>query len=127
MGFIKRVEGVKELFLGSVFTGEELHVVHKENINASVFLSKSYHSVVLDGADKLVDKILRRDIGDFHAGVFVENIVGNSMHQMSFAQTHTAVNKKGIIRFCRKVCNGKRGRMGKLVKRADDKVFKGII
>ena len=97
MSIEKRIERVKEFFLGTLFASEKLDVVYQEEIDLAIALSEFDQIAVLDRVDELVDEQLTRDVEHLHVFPFGPNELADGLHEMRLAQTNTAVNEKRIV------------------------------
>src|SRR5262249_20852926 len=64
MRIIKRIEGMKELFLSTFFPSNELNVINQKNVVVSIPLLEAEHFVVSNGIDDFICELLRGDIGE---------------------------------------------------------------
>jgi hypothetical protein len=129
-GFVKGVEGVKKFSLSSLLSRDELNVINEKNIHLPKLVPELIHFLISNGVDKLVREFLRREItdfSDFRKDTIMENVVSNSVEQVSLPQSHPSIDKEGIIVFRWKIGDGKTGRIGKLVTCPDDKIIEGIL
>ena len=60
---VERVEGVEELGLRAFLAGQELDVVHEQDVDAAIALAEIEDAIVADGVDHLVHEALGRDVG----------------------------------------------------------------
>lgn len=64
-GLIEIVEGVGKLLLNADFSRDELNIVHKEQIDIAILVAELLLSVVLDGLNHLIYKVVAFYISDF--------------------------------------------------------------
>src|SRR5438128_219801 len=118
---------MKELLLGALAAGQELHVIEDQRVHAAKLLLELAHLVAPERTDELVHENLGRheqDLALLIAGG--PQVMADCRRQMGLAETHTAVNEERIILLARLVGRGLRGRMGELIARSDDELRKGI-
>src|SRR5713226_9144507 len=93
----ERVEGVKKFFLRAFFTAEKLNIVNAEQIGLAITLAEFDQVVVLNRVDEFVDEKLARTINHLDVFLFREHVLPDRLHQVRFAKTHAAVNKKRVV------------------------------
>src|SRR5436305_9390272 len=105
----QRIEGVKKFLLRAFLAAEKLNVVNTEQIGLAITLPEFDQIVVLNRVDEFVDEKLARKIN--HLGVFLfrQSILADRLHQMRFAKTDTAINKKRIVSAGRGLRDGQTG------------------
>src|SRR5215831_6469475 len=116
----ERVEGMKKLFLGALFATEKLDVIDQEQIGLSITLSKLNQIIVLNGVDELVDKQLTGKIHHLRILFLSANVLADCLHEVGLAQTNAAIDKERVVSPCRRLGNGKTGRVCNLIVRTDD-------
>src|SRR5207247_9855702 len=62
----KRIECVKEFFLGTLLASEKLDIVNQKKIGLAITLPEFDQITVLDRIDELVDEEFARDIEHLH-------------------------------------------------------------
>src|SRR5262245_31511471 len=97
MRVVQRVERVKELFLRTLFSGNELNVIDQQDIVVSISLFETEHLVVPNSIDDFVGKFLRRDIGQAKQLVIELDRVSDGVHEMCLAKTHATIKEQGIV------------------------------
>ena len=61
----KSLEGIKKLFLGTLFVGQELHVVDQQQIQRVVAFFELIKCLALVGFNHITDKLLCMDVENF--------------------------------------------------------------
>ena len=125
MAFIEIVEGMEEFLLGGFLTGDELDIVHQEQVGVSVFVAEFLVAALLQGADQFNGEFIALDIDDVVVGMLGVDLSGNGIEQVGLAQAGGAVDKQGVVGLGRLVGHGDGRRMGEPVGRADNEVIKG--
>ncbi len=125
MGVVEGVEGVEELFLGGFLPGDELDVVHQQQVRHPVFGPEVLGAAGADGRDQLVGELLAGHVHDDEVGVGPLDLDLDGGEQVGLAQARPAVDEQGIVS-PRGVGRHRLGRReGELVGRALDKVLEG--
>jgi len=96
---VQVVEGMKKTLLGLFFAGDELYVVEEEDIYTAVFVPEVLGPALSNGADELVGELFGGYIHDPGAGSAC--LPANGMQEVSFPQSHPAVNEQRIIAVAR--------------------------
>jgi hypothetical protein len=94
---VKAVEGVEELLLSALSTGEKLDVVHDQNVHLSEAILEVVHPVLSEGRDQIVDERLAREVRDPSERVAVEDRVTDRVHQVSLADSDPAVDEERVV------------------------------
>ncbi len=123
---MKGVEGMEEFLLGPVLPCDELDVVDQETVDFPVFFPEFRRSVVPDGADELVDELLRRHVNDVHVRVKIHGEQADGVEQMRLSQADVAVYEKRVVVLRGQFPDGNSGCMGELVARADDEPLETV-
>ena len=126
LGLEEVVEGVEELLLDALLAGEELHIVHQQDVHVAVTLPELRQGVLLDGVDVFVGEFFRGEVGDLGLGVALEDAVPDGVHQVGLAEAGGAVEEEGVVGLRGRLGDGKGGGMGELVILADDEVLEGV-
>ena len=63
------IERVEELFLRAALAGQELDVVHQQQLNRAVAAAELVAPALRDGCDKVVDELLTGDVQGVAAGL----------------------------------------------------------
>ena len=91
------VEGVEELLLRGALAGNELDIVHHEDIGSAETVTELLVAVGLHGGDQLVGKVLAGDVDDVHLRMQLVGIVADGVHEMGLAKAHAAVDEQGVV------------------------------
>ena len=89
-GLVQAVEGVEKLLLRAVLAGDELDIVHEQQVGIAVFLAEVLRRARADGFDHLVDELLALDVGDLRAGVVVADGLPDGEQQVRLAEAGVA-------------------------------------
>src|SRR5207245_11165487 len=65
---VEVVEGVEELLLRPLFSGDELNVVDQQEVDRPVARAEGGRVVVADRIDELIGEVLGREVDDQRAG-----------------------------------------------------------
>jgi hypothetical protein len=76
---MQRVKGVEESFLSLVFTGQELDVIHQQNVYISVLGLEFSGLVVLDRIDEVVREFFAGNISHLGSRLQVNCVVTNGV------------------------------------------------
>ena len=123
---VQRVEGVKELGLRAFLPGQELDVIHEQDVYAPIAFTEIQHPVVANGIDHLVHEPLGRDVGQFQRLEVIEHIVPDRVHQVRLAEPHPTVNEQRIVGARGGLGDGAAGGMRELVRAANDEGVEGV-
>ena len=118
---------MEEFFLRGVMSGDELNIVHHQHVHVAKTVAELGVLVLLDGRNQLVGKVFAADIQKLLIRVILADAMADRVHQMRFAQTHAAVDEQRVIRLCRRLGDGQRGRARKAVGVAHDEGIEGIL
>ena len=83
---VERVERVEKLVLRAFLAGEELDVVDEQHVDRAIALAELEDPVVAHGVDHLVHEALGRDVGEREAGVVLEHVAADRVHQVGLAR-----------------------------------------
>ena len=78
------IEGVKELFLGATFIGEDLDIIDEEDIGLAVAFPEFEEGIILDGVDEVVGEGFAGDVDDFGL-LFSGDGIADGVHEVGFA------------------------------------------
>ena len=120
------VEGVEELFLGTILAGEELDVIDQQGVRLAEAPAELHQLSVLDGRNELVGELLGGHINDLGALLLLHDAVADGMQEVGFTQPDGAMDEEGVVGPRGGVGHGLGGRMGELAVHPGDKGFKGI-
>src|SRR4029453_16487893 len=84
---VERIERVKELRLRPFLAGHELNVVHEQNVNRSVSLTKIENAVITNGVDHLVHEPLGRNVSQFERAIVLEPNLSDGRHRGGLSTT----------------------------------------
>src|SRR3990172_2390542 len=94
MRLIKGIKCVEEFFNSPVFTGDELNIIHQQNVYVvSIFISQLYCLVVKNRLYNLVGKLLGRYIKNPVRRFCRHNIVSYGIEKVCLSKSNTAVYK----------------------------------
>ena len=96
---MKRIEGVKKLFLGALFAGEELNVIDQKQIDIAEALTEAGHAVMLDAVNELVGELLAGNITDRKVRAVSLHLMPNGLHQVGLAHAHATVEEQWVVGF----------------------------
>ena len=96
-GLIQGVEGVKELLLGLYLAGDELDIVHQQDIRLPVLFPELRIAVLPDGGDQLIGEVIALHIDDPCLWPLFTQGVGDSVQQVRLAQSAVTVDKQRIV------------------------------
>src|SRR5512142_1572360 len=115
---------MEKFFLCRFFARDELNIVHKQDIDRTVFGPKLLCCTIADSINNFICKLLRRNIKDCKSCLYAQ--MSSSMQQVRFAQPDTTIEKQRIVRLTGSFCYCERCGMRKAVTVSDDKSVKGI-
>jgi len=118
---------VEELLLRGGLPGNELDVVHHENVHVAKLLTQRVAGLPLDGVDHFVGEPLAGDVQQLRTRVLAQNIVTDGVHQVGLAKPHAAVEEQRVVRVRRQFRDREARRVGEPVGRADDERVKRIL
>ena len=127
VGLVQRVEGVEELFLGSLFALEELDVVDHQNVQVAVAPLEGLLPVVAHGIDVVVGEFLGGDVFDAQPRLQHTGVVPGGVQEVRFAQARSAPDEQRVVGLGRVFGDGDCGAVGEAVGGADDEVFEGVL
>ena len=97
MGFHQRIEGVKEFFLGAVFTAEKLDVVNQQQIQGVVVALEVVERLVLIGSNHIGNILFGVDITDLALRRMRAQMIADGVNHMCFAKADTTIDKQRVI------------------------------
>ena len=112
---------MEEFFLGVLFAGDKLDIVNHQDINGPEQLLERHCVLVAQGPDELVHEFLGGQIQHPLLRGIGADLPGNGMHQMGFAQTHTAKQEQRVERDIRGLCHPAGGGKGQFIGLANNK------
>ena len=117
---------MEKFLLCAVLAGDELNIVHEQQIRVAVFLAEVLGRAGADGFDHLVDKLLALDVGNFCRWIVVADGLTDGEQQVRLAEAGVAVDQKRVICLAGILRHGDGRRVGELVARADDEAVERI-
>ena len=118
---VERVKRVEKLLLGCLLLGDEVDVVHEEDIDGPVAAPEFRGRFGLDRGDELVGETLAGNVDDPLVGPPSVNRLADGVHEMGLPQSHAAVDEERVIRLRRRFGHRQRGCVGEPVALPDDK------
>ncbi len=91
------IEGVKELLFCSLAAGQIMNIIHKQDIDASVFLTEVENLSILKMIDQIVHELFGGDVHNFLAAVVFQRQVSDGIHQVRFAQSRTPIDVQRVV------------------------------
>ena len=64
IGIMEGIEGVKEFFFSRLFPGNELNIVHEQNIDLAVFCPELFGLLETNSVNNFVREFFRSDVED---------------------------------------------------------------
>ena len=116
---------MEELLLGLLLAGDELHVIHQQQVGLAVFFPHFGGLALPDGVHQLIGQVVALDIGDFGMGVVFPNDVGDGVDQVGLAKAGVSVDEQRVVILGRMVGHRLGGGVSKLVGRAHHESIKG--
>ena len=117
---------MKELLLHGLLPFQEVDVVDEEEVGFAEAPAEIGRRPILNGGDDLVGELLGADEGDSGLGLSQDDLVGDRLHEVCFAESGVAVDEEGVVDFAWGLGAGVRGGGGELVRLTDDEVVKRI-
>jgi hypothetical protein len=127
LSVIERVESMEKLLLRSLLPGQELNVVHQQDVDIPISLPELKGVVEPDGIDKVVNEPLGGDIEQFEAGLLLPDRVTNGVHQVGLPQAHSPVDEHRIVSLGRLFRHGQAGGVRELVAEADHEPLESVL
>ena len=126
-GVPEGVEGVEHLLLGGFTAGDELDVVHEEEVGVAVLVVKLSLSAVPDGLNQLVSERISLNVDDSVIGMLPVDLMGDGVHQVGLAQAGFAPNEEGIVAGTGGLGHRPGGGVGKFIGGAHHETVEGIV
>ena len=124
---VQGIEDVEELLLRAVLAGDELDVVHEQDVDGAVLLAEGGQSVEADGVDHLVDEAVRGDVDEVQVPVAGLDVVADGMHEVRLAEAHPAVEEQRVVGLAGDLGHRPRGGVGELVGGAHHEALEGVL
>ena len=125
VGVVQGVEGVEELFLGGLLAGDELDIVHQQQVGHAVLHAEVLGAAGADGGDQLIGELLAGHIHDDEVGVGAFDLGLDGRQQMGLAKARAAVDEQRVVSAGRVGRHRLRRSKRKLVGGALDEVLEG--
>ncbi len=116
---------MEKFLLGGFLAGDELNIIHQEQVGFPVFAPELDVPAAFDGVDQLVGELVALDVDDVGVRVFLADAVGDGVEQMGLAHAGRAVDEQGIVHLPRRLGHGNGGGVGKPVGRAYHEIVEG--
>ena len=110
---------MEELLLRLYLSGDELNIVHQQNVRLPVLLPELRVAVLPDGGHQLVGKVVALDVYDLRRGPLFPQGVGDGVQQVGLAQSAVAVDKQRVVVLAGLLRHRLGGGEGQLVLRPD--------
>src|SRR5918998_885942 len=117
---VEGVEGVKELLLRTLLTGDELDVIDHQDIGFPVPRAKVVGSLLPDRSDEIVGELFRGDIRDLQNRRKLERTMSDGVQQMCLTKTHATVDEEWVEFSTGMFRHRYRRRVGESIRRSDD-------
>ena len=118
---------MEEFLLRLLLALQKLDIVDDQTVNITVLLAEGLSRLILDRIDDFVRKLFTGGVEHLHAGVVLLDAVADSVHQVSLAQTNTAVQEERVVGMRRIVGYSLSGSVRKAVGVADNEGFKYVL
>ena len=126
-GSMQGVEGMEEFLLGGIPPGDELDIVHHEDVYVAEAVAELHVPALLDGGNQLVGEVLAGDVEQALLRVLLLHIVADGVHEVGLAQAHAAVDEQRVVRVRRGLSHRQRRRMGEAVAAAHHEGVEGVL
>ena len=124
-GLVERVERVEEFLLRGVFAGDELDVVHQQNVGLAVLFVKLAHGALANRVDELVGELVALDVQRAHLRVRLLDVVADGVQQVGLAEARVPVDEERVVGAGGVRGDGQRSGVSKFVRRAHDVCVEG--
>ena len=115
MLLVELVEGMEELLLGRLLTGDELDIIDEEQIGFPIFIAEFDVPATLDGGDQLIGELVTLDVDNIGIGIDLSDAVGYGVQQVGFANAGRAIQEQGVIDLARGLTDRNGGAVGEPV------------
>src|SRR5437660_11268577 len=95
IGIVEGIEGVKEFFFSRLFPGNELNIVHKQDIDLAVLCPELFGLLETNSVNDFVCEFFRSDVEDMESSRLPD--VSNRMQQVGFSQANAPIEKERIV------------------------------
>ena len=82
---------MEKFFLRLLFAGNELYIVHQQDVCVAVFVVKFQLLALTDSLNQSVGEIIALDIDNLGPGIVLADGMGNSVDQMGLAQSRVCL------------------------------------
>jgi len=118
---------MEKLLLTLLAFAEKLDVVDDEDIDAPMLILEIGQPALFNRADKTVDELFAAQKADGQIAVVFAGGMADGMKKMSFAQSHAAVQKEGVVNCAGILTDGNAAGMCQAIAGTDDEIVKRII
>src|SRR5215813_15161624 len=96
---------MKELFLSSFLTSDELHIIDQEHINRSISLPKNMSLVVAIPyrIDEFIHEAFQRQIRHVEVRIGILDRVAGCLNEVGLSQSNSAIQVKWIVGLSRRL------------------------
>src|SRR5581483_5012565 len=94
---VELIERMEKFLLRALLARYDVNVVDQQNIGGTIVPVEKRHAVQFDRRNHLVHKPFARCINHVQAAETIQQTAADSVHQMSFSDTHSAVNEQWIV------------------------------
>ena len=88
---------MEEFLLSGFLAGNELHVIHQEQIRFPVFAAEFDVFTVADGIDQLIGELVTLDVNNVGIGLDLADAIGNGVQQVRLTNAGRAVKEQGVV------------------------------
>src|SRR5690606_30866758 len=115
-------ECIEKFFLGAILASKKLDVVNKQQIKRVVITFELVKGLALISLDDIRDVLVSMNIAHSCSGAVGQQGIAYGMDKMGFTQTYSPVQKQGVVRNARVVCNLQGGGSRQLISLASNKI-----
>ncbi len=124
---VQGIEEMKEFFLAAILVaGEELNIVHDEDIIFAILLLKGLESRCLERVHYLLDELVRGHVVNVLVGGRSLDVVSHCLDKMCFAMTSRAIDEEWIVGNARASYHRLGRSVSKFIEGSDDEGVEGI-
>ena len=109
---------MEEFFLRLLLAGDELNIVHQQQVGLTVLLAHLGGFALADGVDQFVGEIVALHVCDLGVGVVAADHIGDGVDQVGLTQTGVTVDQQGVVVLGGMLRDRLGGGVGQLVGRA---------
>ena len=118
---------MEKFLLRTLLAGDKLNIVNQKQVSHAVLAAEGLHIAFLNRGDQFVGEILAFYINNAEIRVRTANHIADCIQKVGFAQTGLTINKERVVVFSRMICDRNGSRVGELVGRTNNEVFKGVL